>query len=298
MCQMSEPMPVVRIMIVWLFCVLVAPNVSADPTKALEAYQLGKYKLAYREFKKSAMKGHPDSQYNLAVMLYSGKGVQRDKAEAVYWFVKAAEAGDKSAQYNLGVMFATDKELPNEYPLMEDGEIYFQLGSEKPTSNLEKAFKWYKMAAEQDHTSAQLNLGVMYNQGMGVEQNFEEAAKWYQKAADNNNAKAQLNLGILYDLGRGVKKDLAKAAEYYEKAAKIGMRDAQYNLGIIYYNGELDGKPDYVKSYAWLALASEQGSELAQIYKKKVERKLARKDRPDARKLAIKYYRAHLKPYL
>jgi len=289
-------MPAVKYFII-VFFLSFSHVAGADPSKALEAYQQGKFPVAYTEFKKSASKGHSDSQYNLAVMLYSGKGIPRDKAEAVYWFVKAAEGGDKSAQYNLGVLYATDKELPNEYPMMEGGEIYFQLSNTPPPSNAEKAFKWYKMAAEQGHASAQLNLGVMYNQGVGVKQNYTEAAKWYQKAADNDNAKAQLNLGILYDLGRGVKKDLTRAAENYEKAAKKGMRDAQYNLGIIYYNGEEGKKPDYIKSYAWLALAKEQGSELAAIYKEKVERKLEKKDKPNARKLAIKYYRAHLKPF-
>jgi len=284
-------------LIIIVFFLVVSSAANADPSKALEAYQQGKYALAYKEFKKSALKGHSDSQYNLAVMLYSGKGIPRDKAEAVYWFVKAAEGGDESAQYNLGVLYATDKELPDEYPMMENGEIYFQVSNKQTPTNAEKAFKWYKMAAEQGHASAQLNLGVMYNQGVGVKQNYTEAAKWYQKAADSGNAKAQLNLGILYDLGRGVKKDLVKAADYYEKAAKQGMRDAQYNLGIIYYNGEEDKEPDYIKSYAWLALAKEQGSELAAIYKEKVERKLEKKQRSSARELAIKYYRAHLQPF-
>jgi TPR repeat protein len=272
-------------------------QVFASSDSALDAYQQGRYKIAYKEFRKAAFKGDNDARYNLAVMLYSGKGIPRDKAEAIYWFVKAAESGDQSAQYNLGVLFSTDKELPDEYPKMEDGEIYFEVGTGKPSSNLEKAFKWYKMAAEQGHVSAQLNLGVMYNQGSGVKQDYAEAAKWYQKAADQDNSKAQLNLGILYDLGRGVEKDTTKAAEYYEKAAKKGMRDAQYNLGIIYYNGEGGIKHNYIKSYAWLALAKEQGSELAAIYKDKVEQKLQKMEKLTARKLAVKYYRAHLKPF-
>ena len=270
----------------------------AGPDQALEAYNLGKYPQAYKEFRQAAMDGHADSQYNLAVMLYSGKGMPKDKAEAVYWFVKAAKSGDKSAQYNLGVLFSSDDELPDEYPKMENGGIYFEVSSEQPNSNEEKAFKWYKMAAEQGHEAAQLNLGVMYHQGVGVKQDFAEAIKWYQKAAEHSNTKAQLNLGILYDMGKGVEKDVVKASEYYEKAAKKGMRDAQYNLGIIYYNGEGGISHDYIKSYAWLALAEEQGSELATIFKEKVDRKLEKTEKVTARKLAVKYYRSHLKPFV
>ncbi len=270
---------------------------AASSSSALDAYEKGRYSVAYKEFRQAALQGDSESWYNLAVMLYSGKGVQRDKAEAVYWFIKAAEAGDQSAQYNLGVLFATDKELPDEYPKMENGEIYFEVGVGPQTSNLEKAVKWYKMAAEQGHVSAQLNLGVMYNQGSGAPQDYKEAAKWYQKAAEQGNTKAQLNLGILYDLGRGLEKDAVKAAEYYQLAAKKGMRDAQYNLGIIYYNGNEAIKRDYIKSYAWLALAKEQGSELAAVFVSKVEKKLKKMEKLSARKLAVKYYRAHLKPF-
>ncbi len=289
-------------MSVFRFVIITALLFSGTPApasseSALDAYQQGRYKIAYKGFRNAALTGDSDAQYNLAVMLYSGKGVARDKAEAVYWFVKAAEAGDQSAQYNLGVLFSTDEELPDEYPQMENGEIYFEIGSAGSSSNLEKAFKWYKMAAEQGHVSAQLNLGVMYNQGNGVKQDYKEAAKWYQMAAEQDNTKAQLNLGILYDLGHGVERDVAKAAEYYKKAAKKGMRDAQYNLGIIYYNGEGGVRHNYIKSYAWLALAKEQGSELAAIYKDKVERKLQKLEKLSARKLAVKYYRAHLKPF-
>lgn len=281
-----------------VLCVLLGGQLMADPDLALEAYNKGQYAQAYKGFREAAMDGNADSQYNLAVMLYSGKGMPKDKAEAVYWFVKAAESGDKSAQYNLGVLFSSDEDLPDEYPKMENGEIYFEVTSEEPSSNKEKAFKWYKMAAEQGHEAAQLNLGVMYHQGLGVKQDYGEAIKWYKKAAENSNAKAQLNLGILYDMGKGVEKDVVKAAEFYEKAAKKGMRDAQYNLGILYYNGEGGIQHDYIKSYAWLALAEEQGSELATIFKEKVDRKLEQKQKVKARKLAVKYYRSHLKPYI
>jgi len=284
-----------RNLIALLMLVLIG-NAYADPQKALEAYKKKQFKTAYKEFRKSAFKGNSDSQYNLAVMLYTGKGVAKDKAEAIYWFVKAAENGDQSAQYNLGVLYTTDKELPTQYPKMEDGDIYFEIGG-KRSSNSEKAFKWYKMAAEQGHESAQLNLGVIYNQGLGVEQDFKQAAIWYEKAAKKKNSKAQLNLGILYDLGKGVNKDIVKASELYKLAAKQGVRDAQYNLGIIYYNGGEGVEKNLLESFAWLALAKEQGSELAAIYKKKIEKKFKGSEKKKARNLAIQYYRSYLKPF-
>lgn len=268
----------------------------SSPEHGVEAYQKGDYKTAYREFRKAALRGQADSQYNLAIMLYEGKGVPRDKGEAIYWLLQSAEQGDVSAQYNLGVLYSTDQELPDETPKMDRGVLYFEVNP-RAKSNMQKAFDWYKKAAEQGHEASQLNLGVMYNQGRGVKQDYKEAAHWYEKASAQGNAKAQLNLGILYDQGLGMKKDIIKAAEYYRKAAEHGIRDAQYNLGIIYFNGEGGIAQDYTESYAWLSLAAEQGSELAFIYKEKIEKKLKTNSRRSARELAMNYYKKYLEPF-
>ena len=42
--------------------------------------------------------------------------------------------------------------------------------------------------ANQGAAYAQYNLGVMYDNGMGVPENDAEAVKWYRKAADQGNA--------------------------------------------------------------------------------------------------------------
>ena len=64
------------------------------------------------------------------------------------------------------------------------------------------ALKKYKSAAEQGHASAQCNLGVIYANGRGVEQNDAEAVRWYDLAAEQGNASAQYNLGIRYAKGK------------------------------------------------------------------------------------------------
>ena len=47
-----------------------------------------------------------------------------------------------------------------------------------------QAFKWYQKAAEQGLAMAQNNLGYMYRDGRGTEQDLEKAFKWFQKAAE------------------------------------------------------------------------------------------------------------------
>ncbi len=66
------------------------------------------------------------------------------------------------------------------------------------------AVKWYRKAAEQGFSSAQFNLGLMYDNGQGVPRNNKEAVKWYRKAAEQGFSEAQFNLGNMYSDGRGV----------------------------------------------------------------------------------------------
>ena len=85
-----------------------------------------------------------------------------------------------------------------------------------------KAFSWYEKAAEQDDTWSQHNLGVMYQNGMGVRQDYYKAVKWYRIAADNHSANSRNNLGVMYENGTGVRQDYKIAKEWYGKACDIG----------------------------------------------------------------------------
>jgi len=59
-------------------------------------------------------------------------------------------------------------------------------------------------ALNDGHSSAQHNLGVMYDKGRGVPIDYTEAAKWYRKAAEHGDPAAQYNLGLMYGNGNGV----------------------------------------------------------------------------------------------
>ena len=55
--------------------------------------------------------------------------------------------------------------------------------------------EWYRKSAEQGNADAQNNLGCMYQNGLGVEQDDAKAMEWYQKAAEQGHTAAQSNLG-------------------------------------------------------------------------------------------------------
>jgi len=58
----------------------------------------------------------------------------------------------------------------------------------------------------------------------------QKAVEWFQKAADQGVASAQYNLGMSYELGVGVEKDIPKAKELYKKAIAQGHQKAQQRL--------------------------------------------------------------------
>jgi TPR repeat protein len=106
---------------------------------------------------------------------------------------------------------------------------------------------WYRSAADQDDALAQDNLGIMYRDGRGVQQDFAEAVKWWRKAADQGNASAQYSLGARFYEGHGVRQDFAEAAKWWRKAAEQGYGNAQENLTALYARfPALRGKPDIV----------------------------------------------------
>ena len=84
---------------------------------------------------------------------------------------------------------------------------------------LSRAVRWYRLAADQGHVSAQYNLGVRYANGEGVPQDAAEAVRWYRLAADQGFARAQVNLGFMHDNGRGVPQDYVQAHRWFNLAA-------------------------------------------------------------------------------
>ena len=61
--------------------------------EASEAYKNGNYSEAFEKFDTLANLGLHDAQYNLAVILKSGKGIPKDYAEALYWSWRARLGG-------------------------------------------------------------------------------------------------------------------------------------------------------------------------------------------------------------
>ena len=87
-------------------------------------------------------------------------------AEYLKYLEISAESGNKIAQNELAGLYAFGEYVP------KDGS---------------KFVYWSELAANQNYSLAQLNLGVAYFSGNnGVDQDIQKAEKWLKLAADNN----------------------------------------------------------------------------------------------------------------
>ena len=151
-------------------------------------------------------------------------------------------------------------------------EQQFQQGFEATTrGDYQTAFKLWLPLAEQGNASVQFNLGVMYEDGLGVKQDDFEAVKWYRQAAEQGHANAQANLGSAYGAGRGVRQDDIEAVKWVKKAAENGSADGQFKLGLAYLIG-LGIQKDRTFAKEWFGKACDNGNQQGCEYYGKLNR--------------------------
>ncbi|BBB28146.1 tetratricopeptide repeat protein [Neptunomonas japonica] len=89
---------------------------------------------------------------------------------------------------------------------------------------------------------------------------YDNARSIWEALENRGNAQASFNLGILYEDGLGVAQNNQHAIEHYERAAIAGSSKAQYRLGLLYSDGIKTPRND-AKADKWLCAAAAQGDE-------------------------------------
>ncbi len=102
-----------------------------------------------------------------------------------------------------------------------------------------------------------LLIGDKCYSGQGMEQSYEKAFRYYKEAADLGSAKGQAALGSMYLYGKEVHRDLNKAFTLFHKAASQGSGAAENNIGAIYENG-LGVQRDLSEAVKRYAVAAEK----------------------------------------
>ena len=151
---------------------------------------------------------------------------------------------------------------------LEDSTAQWQLGrmyefGDGVEKDKDEAVKWYKESAKRDNAIGQWRLGTMYYFGHGVDENKDKAFALFGESAKQGDVEGQSRFGFMYELGHGVKEDKAKAFKWYKKSAKQGHAIGQWRLGRMYEFGEgvEENKAEAVK---WYKKSAKQGNAAAQ----------------------------------
>jgi len=143
--------------------------------KGLDAFDIGAYEQAYKEWLALAREGVPQAMINVGQMHRLGLGIKSDPEQAKAWYSRAAEAGNPMAQTILANMLLQAK-------------------------NYKAALPWYEKAADAGDITALYNLGQIKSgltghADLASEKDISTAIALLKKAQDggHKSAKAALN---------------------------------------------------------------------------------------------------------
>ena len=145
---------------------LFSPALIADYEDGVNAAFKGDFETAFHEFSVAADEGLDLAQYNLAILYFTGQGVDADLAEAFRWTKSAADQGHVAAQFNLGSLYYSG-----------DGVDV----------DKDKAVEMFGLAARAGHANAALLLANMFNDGDHVNKDAVQAHAWASMAILNEN---------------------------------------------------------------------------------------------------------------
>lgn len=218
--------------------------------RGINLYNIEKYESAIAPLLLAAQMGESEAATHLGDLYFYGHGVDTDYEQSYYWFAKAAQSNNAYAQYSIAFMY-----IKGQFVEKDDTQV----------------IKWMKLAAENGYTEAQKNMGEYYYYGsFGCRRDMKEAIKWYEMGAKSNEPTCVFTLGLIYEEGDGVQKNILKAADWYQKGAQAGIPSCLYNLGKLIINKEISGEEE--KGFNLIQQAAESGYSFAQNYMGRVYR--------------------------
>ncbi len=194
-------------------------------------------------------KSETTTQLHKAIDYYFG---EKNPDAAMPILTKLAKQNNPDAHYYLGLIYI-NKELQH--------------------YNIELGLSHLTTAIDMGYSQAMHQMGMMYDNGIGVKQDALMANDWYRKAkrarkpnqakatfykqknnkleevkyneifqellnqAKGGDAEVQYQVANIYDEGYLVPQDFTKAIEWYEKSAQNNYKNAQFMMGYFYCRG-------------------------------------------------------------
>ena len=89
------------------------------------------------------------------------------------------------------------------------------------------------------YSETMYNTGVFYADGLGIKQDYQKAFYWFKKAADRGDDIAMFRLALIYSDGLGVTANLQESLNWLKRAVVAGNLDAKVLLAQVYSEGKL-----------------------------------------------------------
>jgi TPR repeat protein len=169
--------------------------------------------------------GDVDAQYRLAHMYSNASSLLLEIEEARIWAEKAAKQGHVAAAYELSQITQGDE-----------------------------SFRWLEYSASRGYNEAQWAIGNIYangDVGVGIEANKEKAFKYYKEAAESGFSMAFYDYAIDLMTGDGGVKDTQEGEKWMLKAADSDDIAAIKFFVNVYRDGYCDIKPDIQRLQYW-----------------------------------------------
>lgn len=182
----------------------------------------------------------------VAYCYFWGFGCEQDKIKALKMALESSKNGSRYGQLVLGLLqFRGQGGLDVN---MNKAFTFYQLAAEQGldraqyqladiislgigvTQDHSEALRLYKLAAAQGFQVAFYMIAQYYQFGKGVPIDYIEALRWYQLAVDQGDIAVFYNIGFLHEKGLGVPIDKNKAIEWYRRGAAMYDSFAEYAL--------------------------------------------------------------------
>lgn len=184
---------------------------------------------------KMAQQNNPKALFCFGEMKLYGFAVDRNSAEGMKLITTAAEKKYLPAQMYLGRYYFDRKH------------------------DLKNAAIWFRKAASNGNTSAQLYTVLAYFYGYGVKKNEDISRRYAIITAKQGIPLAQYELANIF-LESKHRSDQKMGAVWLQKAAQKGYADAQFKFGMKLYSGAKNIRQDKKQALHWIRKAAEKGN--------------------------------------
>jgi len=164
--------------------------------------------------------------------------------------------GNSSSQTSTETPVSTSSDLTTEDVIQKEiekerekpGQTQFNEGQNAlKKRDYNEAFVYFQAADELGFGEATLEVGKMYRDGLGTQQNIDCAIRFFQKAIDDGLSAGSAELGLIYYHGLGGEQvDLGNAVYHFRNGIEVGDMDCTAHFGWMTIQGQ--GVPE--KNYS------------------------------------------------